>query len=313
MSFAHQATEQKFPFPYDRVFDGLIETLPKAGFKVKSSDKLIGRILFSTGWSLFSYGENLTIVVEKVDERTTNVGVRSALKAGMNFAGAHRHSSNFNKIIAALSSHLQLSGMGNFKDREEAVIQRPPPPPPQTAATPINSGSRAPNSSAPTGASPRAGNFKFLGTRGILKCLKWIGIGTISLLVLFIVIGLIGNLFSPDVSKESSVPRPAQKTDIREPADVSTSDFQIVSVRAEWISEGFYVIGEVRNNGNVAAGVEVQATARDNKGQLIDSAMFWPNSVNNIPPGSSVGVRWNVTFDKTATRGELQVVAVKIW
>ena len=44
MSFANQATEQKFPFPYDNVFDGLMETLPKAGFTVKSSDKLIGRI-----------------------------------------------------------------------------------------------------------------------------------------------------------------------------------------------------------------------------------------------------------------------------
>ena len=91
MNFANQATEQKLPFPHDNVFDGLMETLPKSGFTVKSSDKLIGRIVFSTGWSLFSWGENLTIVLEKVDEQTTNVRIQSALKVGLNIAGAHRH------------------------------------------------------------------------------------------------------------------------------------------------------------------------------------------------------------------------------
>ena len=35
MSFANQATGQKFPFSYDRVFDELIETLPKVGFKIE--------------------------------------------------------------------------------------------------------------------------------------------------------------------------------------------------------------------------------------------------------------------------------------
>jgi len=180
MSFANQATEQKFPFPYDNVFDGLMETLPKAGFTVKSSDKLIGRIFFSAGWSLFSFGENLTIVVEKIDERTTKVGIQSALKLGMNVAGAHRHSRNFNKIITTLSSHLQLSGTGNFKDRDEPVIQRPPSPPSQPAPKPIASESRAPNPSAPTLGGPRAGKFKLPVT--------WVTLGSVLFLVLVIVV-----------------------------------------------------------------------------------------------------------------------------
>jgi len=107
MSLSSQGTQQKFPFPYDNVFDGLIEIIPKAGFKLKSSDKLIGRITASTGWSLFSYGENLTIVVEKIDDEKTLVGIESALKVGVNVAGAHRHTKNFNKIIESLSSYLQ--------------------------------------------------------------------------------------------------------------------------------------------------------------------------------------------------------------
>ncbi len=107
MSISSQATQQKFPFSYDAVFDGLTEVIPKTGFKLKSADKVIGRISASTGWSLFSYGENLTLVIEKVEEEITLVGMESALKVGINVAGAHRHTKNFNKIIESLSAHLQ--------------------------------------------------------------------------------------------------------------------------------------------------------------------------------------------------------------
>ena len=107
MSFASTDTQQKFPFPYDAVFDGLVSVIPQAGFKLKSHDKVIGRITASAGASLFSWGENLTIVVEKIDGGTTGIGIESHLKAGINLAGAHRHAKNFNKLISALSAHLQ--------------------------------------------------------------------------------------------------------------------------------------------------------------------------------------------------------------
>ena len=106
MITSSQATQQKLPFPYDDVFDGICEVIPKLGFKLKSSDKVIGRVSASTGMSLFSYGENLTITVEKLDEGTL-VGIESALKVGLNFAGTHRHSKNFDKLIESLSKHLQ--------------------------------------------------------------------------------------------------------------------------------------------------------------------------------------------------------------
>lgn len=107
MSIASQSTQQKFPFPYAEVFDGLIAVIPNIGFSLKSQDRVIGRITASTGVSLFSWGENLTIVTEKIDEKNTLVGLESALKLGVNLPGAHRHAKNFNKLIEALSGHLQ--------------------------------------------------------------------------------------------------------------------------------------------------------------------------------------------------------------
>ncbi len=110
MSFASQGTQQKFPFPFDAVFDGVVAVMPTIGFSLKSRDPVIGRITASTGMSLFSWGENLTIVVEKVDDGSTLVAIESALKVGINVAGAHRHAKNFNKLIEALSSYLQTRG-----------------------------------------------------------------------------------------------------------------------------------------------------------------------------------------------------------
>ena len=107
MSIASQATQQKFPFNHDQVFDGLVRVIPQTGLSLKSEDKVIGRITASAGMSLFSWGENLTIIIEKVDEKSTLVAIESSLKLGANITGAHRHQKNFEKIIEALSAHLQ--------------------------------------------------------------------------------------------------------------------------------------------------------------------------------------------------------------
>ena len=107
MSFASQGTQQKLPFHYNDVFDALVASIPSIGFSLKSHDRVIGRIIASTGMSLFSWGENLTIIVEKIDDNTTLVAIESALKVGINVAGAHRHAKNFNRLIEAVSSHLQ--------------------------------------------------------------------------------------------------------------------------------------------------------------------------------------------------------------
>jgi hypothetical protein len=107
MGFASQATNQKFPFPYDYVFDGLVFVLPHVGMQIVKADKLIGRITAKTGMTLFSYGENVTLIVERIDAAATGVRIESSLKVGFNVAGADRHARNFEKIITALSTHLQ--------------------------------------------------------------------------------------------------------------------------------------------------------------------------------------------------------------
>jgi len=106
MSTASQRTQQKFPFPYDYVFNAVVASIPNIGFSLKSQDRIIGRITASTSMSLFSWGENVTITVEKVDEGNTLVAIESALKVGMNVAGVHRHAKNFDVLVESVSSYL---------------------------------------------------------------------------------------------------------------------------------------------------------------------------------------------------------------
>jgi hypothetical protein len=126
MSIASQATQQKFPFGYDAVFDGLVEVIPQLGLNIKSHDKPIGRLTASAGMSMFSWGENLTVVVEKIDENNTLVAIESALKFGANLGGAHRHQKNFNMIISRLSQHLQDISQAPLIEEPLIATSNPP-------------------------------------------------------------------------------------------------------------------------------------------------------------------------------------------
>lgn len=91
------------------------------------------------------------------------------------------------------------------------------------------------------------------------------------------------------------------------------TQFKILSVNGKWKYDRLYVIGEVKNIGTIAAGVQVEAIARNKSGDLVASNKFWPNSINNIYPGRSRGIEYPLTSDKSATRVELQIISTKVW
>jgi hypothetical protein len=116
MSIGSQQTQQKFPFAYDEVFDALVDALKRSSFSLKSQDKMIGRINASASMSMFSWGENIVILVEKVDEQSTLVSLEGSLKFGANIAGAHRHHKNFENIISILSRELKFRTTSEYEE-----------------------------------------------------------------------------------------------------------------------------------------------------------------------------------------------------
>jgi hypothetical protein len=87
MGIGDAITQQHFPFTYEQVFNAINAVLPEIGYSIRSQDRLIGRITASAGMSAFSFGENITIQVQKTDDASSTIVVQSNLKVGVNLAG----------------------------------------------------------------------------------------------------------------------------------------------------------------------------------------------------------------------------------
>jgi len=107
MSYTNQSTQQRFPFPYDTVYRGLLRVISNLGMDIEDHDKTIGRIKVYTSISMLSWGENLTIIAEKIDDSSTLVKIESSLAVSINVAGAYKHQQNFEQIISSLSKLLR--------------------------------------------------------------------------------------------------------------------------------------------------------------------------------------------------------------
>ena len=107
MSLASQSTQQKMPYPVGVVYEKLLEAIHRVGMSIKQKDEMLKRVSVSTGMSMFSWGENVSIVVNDIDDKTSVVSIDSSLKLGVNLAGAHKHQKNFDKIIYSLSDILK--------------------------------------------------------------------------------------------------------------------------------------------------------------------------------------------------------------
>jgi hypothetical protein len=98
------------------------------------------------------------------------------------------------------------------------------------------------------------------------------------------------------------------------PRGPSASDFEILNwkvIRSEYGTPR--VVGEVRNNGSAAAGVELQIIVRDARGDVMGSEDFWPASVDNIPPSGTWPVSYHLPVSSGYSKVELRVIGASVW
>ena len=93
-----EAAQQAFKYPAEEVFNAAVKASKKAEWNVKDADKDLMRISLSTGMSLFSWGENMSLRIEAEGDGSSRMFMESSLKMGGNLAGNHRHRKNFDKI-----------------------------------------------------------------------------------------------------------------------------------------------------------------------------------------------------------------------
>jgi hypothetical protein len=97
-------------------------------------------------------------------------------------------------------------------------------------------------------------------------------------------------------------------------AGPKTTNFEIINWR---VVRGEYgtvtVVGEVRNNGSIAAGVQLQAIMRADNGDVVGSDDFWPASISNIPPGGTWPISTYLSPQGKFSKVELRVIGVNVW
>jgi hypothetical protein len=107
-------------------------------------------------------------------------------------------------------------------------------------------------------------------------------------------------------------PTAAAQSTAQPAAGPTEDDFEIVSYRVEDDPPNTRIIGEIRNRGSVAAGVELEAVALDARGVVIDEVRFWASGATNIPPGASQP--FVATGPRMGTRGvEVRAISVRVW
>lgn len=105
MAFLDHNGESEFPLPKELVYSAMCKAIPTIkGMKIKSADKLQGRIMVKAGVSLFSWGENIPIQLISVNENLTKVQITSSPKTGIMFGGAFDMGKNRKNIEEILNS-----------------------------------------------------------------------------------------------------------------------------------------------------------------------------------------------------------------
>lgn len=115
------------PGGYDAAFAATVEVLPTIKMSVRSADPQQGVIVASTGVSLASWGEDITIRLQPAEGgEATNLWMESKMKFGLVNWG--KHEKNFQAIANAV--HARLTGGQNPVPPPQPQQQPPPQQPP---------------------------------------------------------------------------------------------------------------------------------------------------------------------------------------
>lgn len=118
------------PFAKDQVFDVTLHVAEKMkGFKVKNSDKVLGRINLSTGITATSWGEDIPVQLVEIEGSKTQISIISKSKTGILAGGMYtkKNDQNVETLISNISNSLQgkeidASGGGSKKSLIATLI-----------------------------------------------------------------------------------------------------------------------------------------------------------------------------------------------
>jgi hypothetical protein len=130
--------EQVFALPWETVWQATLNAIPTVPkMKVGSADPSSGRILVNKGFSMKSWGEDITVDVFQPSPGQSTVRVHSQVKAQLVDWGVNK--ANVEAIIGAVSGAVGVAPRAEQPQPAPPPVQQPPvqqpsvpqPPPPQ--------------------------------------------------------------------------------------------------------------------------------------------------------------------------------------
>lgn len=97
-------------YPWESAFNAIEKAIPSIkGMQIENSNKITKSISVKAGVSLFSWGENITISLEPLEENRTRISILSTPKTGIMFGGAMdmgKNRKNINTIMSEATKYL---------------------------------------------------------------------------------------------------------------------------------------------------------------------------------------------------------------
>lgn len=124
MSLTKETMEFTLDFKKDEVINATIDVINQMkGFKIKSENKLAGILTISTGITATSWGENVIIQFEELNDKT-KISVSSASKTGIAGGGAMtpKNQQNVNLIVENITNKLQGLEIKTFGGSEKSAL-----------------------------------------------------------------------------------------------------------------------------------------------------------------------------------------------
>ena len=111
MALLDHMNEATVPYSEDVVIEAIVESVKKLhGFELNNIDENMGHIIVKTGVSLFSWGESITINIEKAISNGTQIKIISTPKTGVMFGGAAdmgKNRKNIDSLFSGISEELK--------------------------------------------------------------------------------------------------------------------------------------------------------------------------------------------------------------
>lgn len=100
---------QVYRRPASDVYAALLRALPGLGYKIKSQNDELMRLVLSAGMSAFSLGETMTVAVVDEGEDRSALEVDGELKMSSNILAKGRVMKHFERIAVAVSEQLKAA------------------------------------------------------------------------------------------------------------------------------------------------------------------------------------------------------------